>query len=123
MLKILVDEDMPRPTAALLKSLDIDALDVRDVGLRGSPDAEVFAYAQEHEMILISRDKEFANILKYPPSSHCGIILIKLPFTYVRHQILDVIGRFFGQVERDKLPDNLTILERDKYRIRKCIAK
>jgi hypothetical protein len=33
-LKVLVDEDMPRPTVTLLKSLDIDAVDVRDVGMR-----------------------------------------------------------------------------------------
>lgn len=119
MLKVLVDEDLPRSTAALLNSRDIDAVDVRDVGLRGSSDSKIFSYAQKHGMILISRDKEFANILKYPPETHCGIILVKLPFTYVRDQILDVIGRFFGEAERDKLPGNLTILESDKYRIRR----
>ena len=119
MLKILVDEDMPRQTAALLKSLDIDAVDVRDVGLRGSADAKVLAYAKENAMILISRDKEFGNILRYPPPGHCGIILVKLPYKYVRHQILDTVRRFFGEVERDILPNNLTILESDRFRIRK----
>lgn len=123
MLKILVDEDMPRPTVDLLRSLDIDAVDVRDVGLRGSPDAEVFGYAQEHGMILISRDKEFGNILKYPPTSHCGIILVKLPYTYVRDQILGIVRRFFDETERDRLPNNLTILESDRYRIRKGLVR
>lgn len=32
MIKILVYEDMPRPTADLLRSLNIDAFDVREVG-------------------------------------------------------------------------------------------
>lgn len=40
--KILVDEDLPRSTAQLLRSLGVDACDVRDVGLKGTPDAEVF---------------------------------------------------------------------------------
>ena len=53
MLKVLVDEDMPRPVVSLLKSLDIDAADVRDVGLKGSTDAEVFRYALENGMIFL----------------------------------------------------------------------
>jgi predicted nuclease of predicted toxin-antitoxin system len=122
-LKVLVDEDMPRPTVTLLKSLDIDAVDVRDVGMRGSSDAEVYGYAQKHGMIIISRDKEFGNILKYPPRSHCGIVLVKLPYTFVRHQILDVVKRFFVEVERDRLSNNVTILEGGRYRIRKKDAK
>jgi len=36
MLPILVDEDMPRPTAGLLQSLGIDAIDLRDIGLKGA---------------------------------------------------------------------------------------
>jgi predicted nuclease of predicted toxin-antitoxin system len=53
MLRILVDEDMPRPTAGLIQSLGIDAIDLRDVGLKGATDAEAFGYAQKQEMIII----------------------------------------------------------------------
>ncbi len=118
MLQILVDEDMPHPTAKLLRSLHIDAIDLRDIGLKGSTDAEVFEYAQAHKMILISRDREFGNMLKYPLGTHCGIIWVNLPYTFVRHQILDAVERFFMEVERDKLKNNLTILEVGRYRIR-----
>jgi predicted nuclease of predicted toxin-antitoxin system len=77
MLKLLVDEDLPRSTAAMLKSLNIDALDLRDIGLKGAPDSEVFKYAQNEGRIIITRDVEFGNILKYPAGSHCGIIISK----------------------------------------------
>jgi predicted nuclease of predicted toxin-antitoxin system len=117
-LKILVDEDMPRPTTGLLQSLGIDAVDLRDIGLKGSTDAEVFEYAQKNKMIIMSRDKEFGNILKYPLGTHCGIIWVNLPHTFIRHQILGAIERFFVEVERDRLPNNLTILEVRRYRIR-----
>jgi len=46
-LKVVVDEDLPRSSAALLQSLGINAIDVRDVGLKGASDAEVFEYAQK----------------------------------------------------------------------------
>ncbi|MBM4350130.1 MAG: hypothetical protein FJ106_09635 [Deltaproteobacteria bacterium] len=118
MLRILVDEDMPRPTGGLLQSLGIDAIDLRDVGLKGATDAEVFGYAQKQEMIIISRDKEFGNIVKYPLGTHHGIIWVNLPYTFIRQQILDAVKRFFVEVERNKLLNNLTILEVGRYRIR-----
>lgn len=118
MLKFLVDEDMPRSTTGLLRSLNIEAIDARDVGLKGTEDAKIFLYAQKEGLIIITRDKEFGNIVKYPLGSHCGIIVVSFPYTFVRSQILDTIRKFFTSVEMIKLPHNLTILEVEKYRIR-----
>jgi len=36
----------------------------------------------------------------------------------LRHQILDAVKRFFVGAERSRLPNNLTILEVGRYRIR-----
>ena len=117
-MKFLVDEDMPRSTIGLLQSLNIEAIDARDVGLKGKEDAKIFLYAQKEELIIITRDKGFGNIVKYPLGSHCGIIVVSFPCTFVRSQILDTLRKFFMNVEMNKLPNNLTILEVKKYRIR-----
>ncbi|MBN1841426.1 MAG: DUF5615 family PIN-like protein [Deltaproteobacteria bacterium] len=42
------------PTAGLLRCLDIDAVDVRDVGLKGATDAKIFEYAQKERMIIMA---------------------------------------------------------------------
>ena len=47
MLRLLVDEDLPRSLAPALRAAGYDAADIRDEGLRGQPDARVFSYAQE----------------------------------------------------------------------------
>ncbi|WP_334111040.1 DUF5615 family PIN-like protein [Thermodesulfitimonas autotrophica] len=39
-LRFLVDEDLPRSTAKALSAAGDEALDVRDVGLRGAKDRE-----------------------------------------------------------------------------------
>lgn len=41
MLKFVIDEDMPRSTANVLRSKGYEALDVRDCGLRGKNDLEL----------------------------------------------------------------------------------
>ena len=86
--------------------------------MKGAIDARIFEYAQKEGRIIITRDREFGNILKYPLGSHCGVIVVRIPYTFVRRQILDIIRKFFVNVEKNKLPNNLTILEIGKYRIR-----
>jgi len=75
MWRFLVDEDMPRSTAPMLRQEGYEAEDVRDVGLRGHSDQEVFDYAQEQGATLITADKGFCNILRFPPGSHAGIVV------------------------------------------------
>ncbi|MBI4563224.1 MAG: DUF5615 family PIN-like protein [Planctomycetes bacterium] len=42
-MKCLVDEALPRSLAKALRDTGTEATDVRDVGLRGRPDSEIFA--------------------------------------------------------------------------------
>jgi predicted nuclease of predicted toxin-antitoxin system len=50
--EFLVDEDMPRSTAKILRDKGYASLDVRDCGLRGKSDAEVFAFAQMNGAVI-----------------------------------------------------------------------
>lgn len=79
MWRFLVDEDMPRSTAVTLRTTGHDATDVRDVGLRGHSDADVFAYAQGHGAVLVTADKGFANVLSFPPETHSGVMVVRVP--------------------------------------------
>lgn len=77
--RFLVDEDLPRSTAVALRQAGHTAEDVRDIGLRGHTDQAVFEYAQSVGAILVTADKGFANVLRFPPGSHAGIILVRVP--------------------------------------------
>ena len=73
---------------------------MRDVGLRGHPDTEVWAYAQAHGQTVITYDREFGNVLIYP-APHAGIILDDridhlAPATQIR-LILDALDSLKGQ--------------------------
>ncbi len=51
--RFLIDEDMPRSTTKLLKDKGFDVLDVRDCGLRGKSDEEIFRFAQEEKTVIL----------------------------------------------------------------------
>jgi predicted nuclease of predicted toxin-antitoxin system len=117
--KFLVDEDMARSTAVTLRQAGHEAEDVRDVGLRGHSDQEVFDRAQAQGAILVTADKDFANILRFPLGSHAGIIVVRvpdrLPTQRVNEELLQALARLKGQ----KLTGALVIVEIGRIRIRR----
>jgi predicted nuclease of predicted toxin-antitoxin system len=117
--KFLVDEDMSRSTAVVLRQAGHEAEDVRDVGLRGHSDQEVFDRAQAQGAILVTADKDFANILRFPLGSHAGIIVSRvpdrLPTQRVNEELLQALGRLKGQ----DLKGTLVIVEIGRIRIRR----
>jgi len=75
----LIDEDLPRSTGKVLRDKGYKVLDVRDCGLRGQADKEVFAFAQKEKAVLLTGDLGFGNLLHYPVGKHSGIVIVHFP--------------------------------------------
>lgn len=115
--KFLVDEDMPRSSAVVLRQMGHAAEDVRDVGLRGHSDQEVFAYAQAQEAVLVTADKGFANILRYPPGTHASIIVVRVPDDPPTQRLNQELLRALKALEGQALTGLLVIVEVGRVRI------
>ena len=117
--KFVIDEDMPRSTGTILKKYGYVVKDIRDYGLRGAEDNEIFKYAQNEQAVIITGDKGFGNILKFPPGAHFGIIVAnfpdEMPTNEINRQLLEDIN---GLCE-DDFKGNLIVIEPMKIRIRK----
>lgn len=60
-MKFFVDARLPPLLAAVLREGGLDALAVREVGLRESKDAAIWQYALEHDAAIITKDEDFAQ--------------------------------------------------------------
>ena len=76
--RFLVDECTYQETIEFLRDLGFDVIRVQDLGLRGASDREVLIKAQQLGRVLLTNDLGFADIRRYPPSSHGGIIILRL---------------------------------------------
>jgi len=119
MLKFVIDEDMPRSTAKVLKSRGYEVLDVRDCGLRGKNDDEVFRFAQKEKAIVLTGDLGFGNILHFPVGSHSGIVIAHFPNEVSTSELNNQIIKAFDAIPDSDFKGNLVILEPGKIRIRK----
>lgn len=74
-----VDEDLPAEVAELLRSAGHDAQTVIQQGLGGTADKQLWDVVQREHRCLITADKGFANAEMFPPKTHGGIVLLRLP--------------------------------------------
>jgi len=118
-MKFLVDEDLPRSAAVLIRELGYEAEDVRDVNLRGASDDRIAAYAKANGLCLVTADGGFANIQQYPPSQYQGLIVLDLPPRANLPVILRLLREFFTNADliRD-LSGKLAIVAFGRVRIR-----
>jgi predicted nuclease of predicted toxin-antitoxin system len=119
MLGFLVDEDLPRSLASVLVEAGFQARDVRDVGLRGKSDAEVFAYAVANGLALISGDLGFASLLEFPLGSHSGIIIARLPNQTPITELNRAVADAIDAVGAADIFGNLVIIEPGRIRLRR----
>ena len=113
----MIDEDVPRSTVSVLCEAGYDAIDVRDIGLRGKQDHIIFKYAQREARVLISCDLGFASTLEFPPAEHHGMIVIRIPdsvsIPVFNQEVLSAITKI-----SDQLFHHLAIIEIGHVRLR-----
>ena len=78
-MRIKVDEDLPAEVADLLQDAGHDARSVVGQGMTGMPDEGLWRVVQGEGMCLFTADKGFANAQVFPPGTHGGIVLLRLP--------------------------------------------
>lgn len=78
-MKAKIDENLPSSVARLLVEHGHEAVTVLEEGLSGASDARVAEVAKTEERLLLTLDRGFADVRAYPPGSHPGIIVFRLP--------------------------------------------
>lgn len=117
-MKIVIDEDLHRSLGETLKKLGHEVLDIRDYGLRGKTDEEVFAFAQQQNAVLCSADLGFANTLTFPLGSHYGIIILRFPNELQTKTINSIITALLPRIPEKEFGGHLLIISPAGVRIR-----
>jgi predicted nuclease of predicted toxin-antitoxin system len=119
MWKFLIDEDMPRSMGFALRQAGHSAEDVRDVGLRGHSDQEVFQYAQAQDAVLVTADKGFSNVVRFPLGTHAGMVVVRVPDELPAPRVNQEVLRALEGLEGEDLAGLLMIVEVGRTRVRR----
>lgn len=110
-MKILIDENMPRMTAAQLRKQGHDVADVRGTRDQGVLDPELWKIPQREKRLLITTDKGFTH---YRHERHHGILVVRLRQPN-RRRIHEAVLRAFREIHQEAWPGTLVVV-RDKAR-------
>ena len=119
MVRFLINEDLPRSACNLIRRYGYEAIDVRDIGLRGAKDSDIGAYAQREAMCPVTGDFGFADIRNYPPGNYSGLVVLGIPRDATASMILHLLDGFLKDAKLiSELPSKLAIVEPGRVRIR-----
>jgi len=59
--RFIIDAQLPASLAGDLKTIGHEAIAVRNVGLREAEDESIWDYANTHQMVIVTKDEDFAE--------------------------------------------------------------
>lgn len=119
-MRLVLDQNIPRAIAEWLRDLypDWTVWHIYEIGLAGAEDAEVFRWAQAERATIITSDEDFADVRRYPPSTHFGVVRLRVwPTTVESTQ--EAIERWISYLGIDSPAGRLFIVSQRRIRERR----
>jgi predicted nuclease of predicted toxin-antitoxin system len=116
--KLKLDEDLSRHLKPRLETLRHDVMTAGEEGLLSQPDSAIAAAASREGRMILTLDLDFADLRKYPPGTHPGIILFR-PDSFGPLAVNQFIENFIATSDLEALASCLVIVERSRVRIRR----
>jgi predicted nuclease of predicted toxin-antitoxin system len=116
-MRLKLDENLSRHLKPVLIALGHDVLTAADENLLSRPDTEIARAAKEEQRMLLTLDIEFADLRKYPPGSHPGVILFR-PLSSSPLSVNAFIADFVRRTDLDKLSACVAAVDPVHVRVR-----
>lgn len=117
-MKFLLDENQSPRIADLLGEAGHDAVHVRDIDLRTSPDDEVLAAAHEAGRVIISADTDFGDLLAASNAEAPSILLLRRQEQRRADEIAALILANLDDVADDLRSGAVVVFDDERIRIR-----
>ena len=117
-MRIKLDENLGRPHVELLKRHGYDADRVFDEGLSGVVDSQLWVNVRRERRFLITLDLGFADVRRYAPGTHPGILLLR-PRRKGRSAVSLVLRRVLAERRLETLEGCLAVADEGRTRVRR----
>ncbi len=100
-MRFLIDENLPASVGSVFEDLGFEAQHVRNLKeLRGRPDEVIFEYAVSQKSIIVTRDLNFANPIRFELHKLSGIIVLRFPNEISIQSMTEEIKRLIAMFKK-----------------------
>lgn len=103
-MRLLFDQNLSRRLVGMLRDAFPDSVHVVDAGLDTATDREIWEYASEHDLIVVSKDSDFRQLafLHGPPPKVVWLRIGNVSTAQIATMLLDHLERVETFVDNDE---------------------
>jgi len=116
-MKVIANENVFEPIIEFLRSEGHEVVSVRATSLAGASDDEIYKTAVENKYVIVTMDKDFARVMRFPPNGCGGIIVVKL-YKMTVDETTELFKRSFLSLGETDISGNLVVITREGLRVR-----
>ncbi len=116
-MKFKLDENFGNRTQEIFRKAGYEAQTVRDEGLSGASDNILYKTCQQEGRCLVTLDLDFANVIRFPPQSTGGIVVIRASRNPDLPTLESLIRQFLQTLKQGNVDGRLWIVETGRIRI------
>ncbi len=117
-LKFLLDENVSSLFIKKIKQQYPGSLDIYDIGYVGKSDTEIYDFLKHHKYILITFDRDFSDIRKFPPEFVEGIIVLRFKNKKIQDLMTETLA-YLEELKKVHFKHSLAIFKNSGIRIKK----
>jgi len=115
--RIKVDENIGNSGVGMLRQAGHDVMTVREEGLAGSVDELVFQACISESRTLVTLDRDFGQITRFPPKQTAGIVILGLGGPASLQQLHARLSDFLSLAATRSVTGELWIVEPGRVRV------
>jgi predicted nuclease of predicted toxin-antitoxin system len=120
-MKLVLDQDVYAVTARFLDGRGHDVIPVARIGLSQTEDQDILRVAQEQGRDLVTRDKDFGNLV-FVQALGAGVLYLRiLPFT--QNAVHAELERVLATYTEEELRNAFVVIDAGGHRIRRLPRK
>jgi predicted nuclease of predicted toxin-antitoxin system len=121
-MRVLADENLFEPIIQYLRAQGHEVISVRGTELAGASDDQLYKKAVREGLTIITMDKDFMRMRRFPPDACAGIVVAKIYRRTVEESTRIFIQRF-QQVWEKAVNGNLVILSPEGVKVRTSLKR
>ncbi len=116
-MKFKLDENFGTRTQELFRRSGHDVKTVREQGLEGCSDIQLYEMCCAEQRCLITLNLHFADVIRFPAEKTGGIVIIRVPRNPSLNLLQQLIQQFLNSLSKLQLKKNLFIVEIGRIRL------